>query len=244
MYENDDNIIMFIKGHENQKHTLKPYTNKIIFLLDGECLIDDEGINCYALTSGYAIFFPLGSSPELHILSPSQIIIINLDPFINFREGYSIESLYVQSENYTGTSIKIPIVSQLQHYLETVITYHEAGLLPPELQKIKIMEFLFILPIYYDKETLSNFFSPIVTNDISFAVFIHKNWHKVRNIKELAALSSYSETSFNKKFEATFNITPYKWLNKKRASQIYHELVVGKKTIKEISDEYDFNTLQ
>lgn len=31
MYENDDNIIMFIKGHENQKHTLKPYTNKIIF---------------------------------------------------------------------------------------------------------------------------------------------------------------------------------------------------------------------
>ncbi|MCD7937157.1 MAG: helix-turn-helix domain-containing protein, partial [Tannerellaceae bacterium] len=224
--------------------TLSPYTNKVVFLLEGECFINNNGVDQYVLHAGSGVFFPIGATPGIKALSQIQIITIHLEPFINFREGYSIESLHTQTNAPTESGKQLPIASGIQHYIKTIISYHQNKLLSPELQKIKILEFLFILPLYYDKATLSGFFSPIVTNDTSFAIFIHKNWHKAKNSKELAALSSYSETSFNKKFKATFNTTPYKWLNKKRASLIYHELVVGKKTIKQISDEYGFNTLQ
>ncbi|MCD8264150.1 MAG: helix-turn-helix transcriptional regulator [Tannerellaceae bacterium] len=65
-----------------------------------------------------------------------------------------------------------------------------------------------------------------------------------KNAKELAELASYTETAFNKKFKKVFGTTPYKWLNERKSTKIMYEITNTDKPLKQIAEEYDFNSQQ
>lgn len=99
--------------------------------------------------------------------------------------------------------------------------------------------------IYYFEikiKELLNFFYPLLTKDTHFSDIILRNYNKVKTVKDLADLTHYSISGFEKRFKRVFGISPYKWLKKQKAKNIYREINYSVKTFKEISLEYDFTS--
>lgn len=68
------------------------------------------------------------------------------------------------------------------------------------------------------------------------------NYKRTSNIKDLAELSYYSLSGFDKKFRRIFGQAPSKWMNERRKTNIYKELFDANKTLKQISKEYGFSS--
>jgi len=96
---------------------------------------------------------------------------------------------------------------------------------------------------YYTKEDLAVFFSPVLTNTTEFSNFVLQNYRKVKTVRELARLYSCSISSFDKKFKKAFGISPYKWMQERKVSLIYHEIYATHKPIKQIAEEQQFMSL-
>lgn len=78
--------------------------------------------------------------------------------------------------------------------------------------------------------------------DYLFSDFIYSNYRKVRNVQELADLSFYSLSGFEKKFRRTFGISASKWLKQKLSMEILYEITKTSKQFKEISLDLGFSS--
>ncbi len=108
--------------------------------------------------------------------------------------------------------------------------------------EIKIKELIYIMAVEYTEEERLKFFDPLITNDLIFTDFIHKTYDKVKTIKELAELSYYSLSGFEKRFRRVFGKSASQWIKEKKVTDIYVEIRKGEKTFKELSAEYDFSS--
>lgn len=70
------------------------------------------------------------------------------------------------------------------------------------------------------------------------------NYLKVNNVQELAAMANYSTSGFIKKFQKYFDDSPYHWIQKQKAKQIYMEISRKVKSLQEIATEYNFSSYQ
>jgi AraC-like DNA-binding protein len=62
-------------------------------------------------------------------------------------------------------------------------------------------------------------------------------------VKEFAALANSSLTAFNEKFKKLTGMPPSKWLTGQKAQNVYHDIRSGRKSLKEISYEYQFSSV-
>lgn len=72
---------------------------------------------------------------------------------------------------------------------------------------------------------------------------MYQNYRGVKNVRELAGLSLYSESGFKKQFQKVFGSPPSDWLRTQKASLIFHDLNCSDLSIKELSDKYEFATV-
>ncbi len=236
-----------IFAHQKNEHmrgTVK--ISKVIFVINGECRITTDSNPEVKLNNNHALFLPVGSRYHITYPKPTSAMIIRIDPFQKLYGCYSLEDLYNVSGTDSGLDISglLKMTPILRSYVENLYVYIKTGVNNDTLYDIKVKELLYILSAYYSKKELSRFFKPLLNTDNNFASFVLNNWQSVRNAKELAQLSSYCETSFNKKFKKVFGDTPYRWLNEKRSAQVLYKLTHTSKPFKQIADEYKFSSQQ
>lgn len=96
---------------------------------------------------------------------------------------------------------------------------------------------------YYKHRDLAAFFHPLTDRDHVFADFVFANYRKYRTVRELAEASCHSLSSFNKLFRKSFGRSPYSWIKEQRADDIYNDIAVTNKPLKEISSDHGFHSL-
>ncbi|MCD8042897.1 MAG: helix-turn-helix domain-containing protein, partial [Tannerellaceae bacterium] len=239
-------LIQVLNFTDEHKYEDITSMNALFFIIEGDCCLGCDIYPDALLHTHEAMFLPAETRYKIEFSSCTQLMVIYLDPFQNLYGSYSIEDLFAECGKYElGKEAGIlQLKTILCRFLEDMILYLQSNLINEVLYDIKIKELLFILYAYYDKKELCNCFKPILNNDFIFASFVVNNWSKVKNVKELAELSTYCETGFNKKFKKVFGVTPYKWLNEKKSAKILFDITNSGKTFKQIAEEYNFNSSQ
>lgn len=79
---------------------------------------------------------------------------------------------------------------------------------------------------------------------MDFTRIVMDNWSRVRSKAELAAIAGLSTSRFGVKFKEVFGTSPYQWMMSRKSEQIYHKLVYGSESLREISEEFRFGSVQ
>lgn len=243
-YDNKSNPIIEIKEYSlDEKINISANQNKIIFINKGKILFSYGNIQKKEVSAGEIILFPMGYNYKIIAKEDTQLTIFRLITTISLCDRYSLENL-LKDEDINSISEQIPLKlnTATENYIQTLHFFYNDGLKCIHFFEIKLKELFFILRAYYTKKELLAFFYPLVTADTAFSDFIVKNFHKAKNIKELAEISHYSLSGFEKKFKKVFGESPNQWLEDKKAKKIFHDLNNGNKSLKEISDEYNFSS--
>lgn len=107
---------------------------------------------------------------------------------------------------------------------------------------IKMQEFFFLFGKTYTEQDRSRFFESLDSAEQSFAAFIYQNYKRVSSVKELADMTNYSLSGFEKRFRKIFGQPASQWMTRRKAERIYTEICDTSKSFKELSHEYGFSS--
>ncbi len=222
------------------------FDTEIIFMLDGECVISGNGIANLKLKKGNAILMPIGQKYTAHMETPSRMLICLLPISIDLCDTYSLKHLYKdRSEAWKCNDYSLLAMNdRLWTFATNVADCMGDGLKCTKFLAMKITEMMFLFRVYYTKEVLADFFSPVLNKDMEFANIILENWAIVKNKSDLATLVKLSPSRFGVKFKEVFGMAPYQWLMNQRSERIYHELVYTNNSFRQISEDFRFGSVQ
>lgn len=228
-------------------------SNKIIFILNGEISFTFKGkINSYCEgKKGQMLFLPEIGSYSYNAKMDTEFILFRINSLSKLCNDFSIERLsYLKNKEYHEFFVKddndlgkLYINSRLYYYLKGIKICITDGLRCRCWFDLKIKEFFTLIRVYYSKEDIGLFFFHKLNADMEFSDFVHLNWHRFRNVNEMAAHLNMSSKLFSSKFFVVFGIRPSRWIIEQKAFLINRELNITKKPFKQISIEYGFSTV-
>lgn len=152
-----------------------------------------------------------------------------------FSDDTFLEKKYIPQD---GCSLKFD--QRLNQFLINLYDDVQNGIDSSDYIAAKTVEFYYLLEARFRNNQLCQFFMPIFTNDQTFSTFIWMNYQKVKTIKELASLSCYSVSGFEKRFKRVFGIAASHWMKEQKANDLLREMRSGNKPLKQIMLEYGF----
>ncbi|MPS64804.1 MAG: AraC family transcriptional regulator [Chryseobacterium sp.] len=130
----------------------------------------------------------------------------------------------------------------LESCLSSLIPYFEMQEIPQNIASLKITEAISILRAI-DKgidNVLANFEEP---GKIDLAAYMEKNFMFNLPLEKFGYLTGRSLTTFKRDFSKIFNITPQRWLTKKRLELAHYQFVEKKMKPIEVCYEVGFENL-
>jgi AraC-like DNA-binding protein len=130
----------------------------------------------------------------------------------------------------------------LESCLSSLIPYFEMQELPENIASLKITEAISILRAI-DKgidHVLANFEEP---GKIDLAAYMEKNFMFNLPLEKFSYLTGRSLTTFKRDFNKIFNLTPQRWLTKKRLELAHYQFVEKRTTPIEVCYEVGFENL-
>lgn len=240
----------FVVSHFDQGNDVAyvAINHLIVFLIKGTICISLERNASTVLEAPVVFLIPKGVFYERQALSAADFIIL---PFRNH-----LEISYMPIKEYASANQNNTVVSQivsyaplvlrvnpiLIKYLDLLVESNNIGFHEEEFFEIKIKELMLIWERLYSYSDRLQFFGPVVNSECSFSDFIYNNYKKVKTVQELACLSCYSLSGFEKKFRRVFGISPSKWLKQQMSVAVYHEITKTSKPFKEISMDLGFSS--
>lgn len=112
------------------------------------------------------------------------------------------------------------------------------------LWNLKHKELIRLLCYYYQPIELQMFFHPMTDEQVPFKSLVLSHYQKVKTAKELANLCGYGIETFRRLFNEEFQIPIYRWLQKKKAEQVFFMLEIPHISLKEIIEELNFTSPQ
>lgn len=87
------------------------------------------------------------------------------------------------------------------------------------------------------------FFYPVLTGEYQFIGQVLSLCQEINTVDELANRMNLSLSTFNRKFQSSFNISPYKWMIKKKTEKVYNAIIESESPLKQVADEVGFSSL-
>lgn len=215
-------------------------TYTLVFLMEGEALASCNEFTNIRLNGGEIALWPMNSSCSWESLTDTFAIIMESDNQLLDCDKKALREHAHMWLNAVPEFKGLPIRPRVAEYLETVKDYLQDGITCPHMHSIKQRELSVLFRAYYTPEEVSQFFMPIVRNTQAFEFFVMDNYLKAKGVKEFVDLSGMNLSTFNRKFKAHFNESPYQWLIKQKSKHILYELTTTDKSISEIAKEFHF----
>lgn len=243
-YEKGDRpTIEKIKLAKDQKWEMTLVDNKIIFMMDGSMRFSYGKYTDRIFPKGKMMILTSGSRITGIAEEECYMIIIRLHNTKQLCDCFDLNLLLREKDkDFVSDLYFLDINERVETYLDFLNTCVNDGLKCTFYFELKSKELHFLLRAYYSKKDLLYFFYPLLSHDITFSDFVIKNHFKTKTVQELADLSNYSLSGFQKRFKKVFGISAYHWMKDERSKTIYHEINSTEKSFKEISDEFGFSS--
>lgn len=228
---------------KDQKWEIFPIDNKVIFMLKGSLSFSFGDVTDETISSGKMMMLPAGSRFSGQAKEDCDFIVIRLHNTKQLCDCFSLDVLLrEEKEDFKPGLYYLDINEKVEQFLSFLDFCMGDGLKCTYYFELKAKEFYFLLRAYYTKRDLLGFFYPLLSNDIPFSDLVLKNHYRARTVQELADLTHYSLSGFQKRFKKVFGVSAYHWMRDERSKSIYHQINSTEKSLKEISDEYGFSS--
>lgn len=236
-------LIEYDRIEKSDRRKLHIHEHEIVCVTQGSINISfAEHVNI-KVKRGMMVLIPAGSQVSCVAIKTAVLTIFRLRGQLQFCKGLSFEQLQggegeVESKNWAA-----PVINA---NLRSLIIGLNAALLNdincPYYHELKMKEFFFLLHWYYPQKQLKEFFRPLASKNTSFSEFIYANYQQAWNSADLARISNYSLSGFEKKFKRIFGVSAGKWLTDQKAKSIYHQITCTDKPFKAISQDFGFSS--
>ncbi len=230
------------KGY-NWERTL--LLGEIVIIAEGSVLLSYDHYLNHKVGSGKIMLLPPGCHFRARTEEGVTLFIFRLKDAVRLCENFSVDKLkeVAKDISYSNQLNTLDVTENISAFLKPLASNIANGLRCSLFFKQKIDELMILLRAYYLKSELAAFFTPVLSNTSEFTNFVLQNYRKAKTVKELADMYSCSLSCFDKKFRRSFGTAPYKWMQERKISLIYHEINVTGKPIKQIAEEQKFTSL-
>lgn len=236
-------VFEHLKLKKGEKWELFSSDNLLLFLIDGSLTFSFGEYSDRSIEKDKMMVLPAGCHLYGVIEDDIDIIIIRLLETKQLCDCYSLDMLLSEKDqSYNQNICCLDIIGKLKSYLFFMDECVGDGLKCNFYLDLKVKELFFLLRGYYDKSELLNFFSLLLSRDVTFSDQVLKIHRKAKTVQELADMMHYSLSGFQKRFKRVFGISAYRWMKEERTKSIYHELNNTNKSFKVISEEFGFSS--
>ncbi|MCC8035193.1 MAG: helix-turn-helix transcriptional regulator [Rikenellaceae bacterium] len=218
--------------------------SEIVFVLEGAAYMDTRNLRNVYISKGMSVMLPIGSSYRLQVFDTLEVLICALDENVRLGDHFTFETILAEAQEKNQTYRPLQMNDKLWQFVSTTLNYMRDGLQNENFLRMKVVEMFHIFRAYYPRESITQFFLPLLTKDAKFANFIYDNWASAKTLNDLSDMLGLSLSGFTKKFKKVFGVAPYKWIMDKKAERIYSDLKMTDKSLKDLSQEYNFCSVQ
>jgi AraC-like DNA-binding protein len=221
--------------------TMNTSYNHLMFLREGLMNIRcNENLHCH-LQQEECILIPRSETMSCEILQDAALMVMNFDVLHSICDKAMLHLYrpHVSSTKFSFTPV--PIRYPMSAFLDLLETYLDGGIECEHLHEIKQKEFFLVLRRCYSKDEILNLLHPIIGIS-DFKNFILRNYQRVDNVGDLADMSGMGRTAFDCKFRDVFGMSTRQWMLKRTAAHIRHKIMDPEVTIKDIMNEFKFNS--
>lgn len=231
----------YVATQKGEKHVFEMVnTYTLAFIMEGKALVSCNEFIDVPFQAGEMVLWPANSNCCWESLTDTNAIVMESDNEILDCDKTALRRHADLWLNAVPDFKGLPIKPRMEEYLQSLKNYLFDGVTCHHLHKIKQQELSLLLRAYYTPQELLQFFIPTVRRTVEFEAFVMDNYLKTKGVKEFVDLSGMNLSTFNRKFKAHFNESPYQWLIKQKSKHIYYALTATHKTIASIAKEFHF----
>lgn len=244
--QNNESTFVVVHASPGRFYLSRTVEGKVLYNRNGEISLNVERRGDIDIASGKMVFIPPSCSFSVYVKGITSFYLYRLSLSLHFNESsLPLETL---EENLAkqDTPLDSPHINahdKVDAFFHILGEYIRDGISAHMFYTYKARELLILLHSYYPIRELARFFSPIIGRNTEFAAFVTENYRKYRTARELAEASCHSLSSFNRLFRQNFGCSPYAWMDRQKANDVYYELTATNLPIKQISSEHGFGSL-
>ncbi len=242
-YENSKEPLfenLFIK--EGEILPKKVEEAELIFVMDG-CMHITLESNELIYPKDTIVLLPPATDLKIRAASDLTLVVLHIKAAIHLCDIQPLEKLYDEHTTKSVTGCSLPMNEAIKDFISLLSLNLQQGLRCKSFVELKSKEVFYYFRAYYEKETLREFFAPLLTRSYEFSIFVMQNYKKAKTVQQFADLYGYSLSCFEKQFKKIFRMSAYQWMTKKKSEEIYHDLIYTNASLIELSDEYGFSSL-
>lgn len=228
---------------ENQKFEFIAVEHKILLVINGSMICSLSGYTDEGLAAGQMIFISMGTRCLMSSAQGVSVICLKPGLTLNLHNYSDYNKTAPDNELYGNKPMTLKFTPIILAYVESLKWFIDLNFKDPLYIGIKARELFYLMTICYTQKERILFFQSLASRDKDFSDFIYQNYRNVESINELASLSCYSRSGFEKRFRKIFGIPASHWITLRRSADIYHEIRQSRKSIKEICFDYGFSSL-
>jgi len=230
------------KGEVFDKEILND--SKFLFLREGKMTVTFNGYVNELVNERQVLLLPTNSHVKITCVEDVHFLTFTFNVQVQLCASFSMTQLYPYYKESSSDFCVLAFNDHMNLFVDLLEHFIRDGVNCIHLYELKKQELFYIFRAYYEKEKLAEFFAPVLDReDVHFKKFILENCLLVKGVAELAQVANYSTSGFIKKFTRCFNTSPYRWIRQYKSDRILQDIQTGKKSFKEISDEYNFSSL-
>ena len=229
-------------AHENREHTL-------IYLCSGELEIEERKKKT-VLRPGDCAFMRRDNRIRLQKKvkegKPYRSIVLKFSRAF-LREFYQTLNRKQVPTNSKREKISLRVLpknrSDIRSLFESVIPYFDASEKPSEeLLKLKMIEGVHVL-LNTDKSLYASLFDFVEPWKIDILDYLNENYMCDLSMEEIASYTGRSLSTFKRDFAKVSDLTPQKWIIKRRLAAAHDLIKSGKKKVTEACFDVGFKNL-
>lgn len=214
--------------------------NYLLFLISGEIEVVYGNLKPRVISEGNMLLLDLLSGYVCKTRQFSEILLLKFSGLMPACDKFVFQSLAPIFTLIKYEFQELEIRPPLKLFLNLLLEYDRLRILNSELISEKLNELIILLRAYYDSEELTMLFYPLLGKNMEFKKMITDNYPKVHSATEYAEICGYSQGVFQRKFKEVFGETVYQWMQRQKAEQIKHRLMVTDVNPKLLAEEFDF----
>lgn len=229
-------------AHENREHTL-------IYLCSGELEIEERGKRT-VLHEGDCAFMrrdnQMWLQKKVEDDKPYRSVVLKFSrSFLReFYQSLDRRQLPVDSKRGKVSLCVLPNNRpDIRSLFESVIPYFDAGDKPSEeVLKLKMIEGVYVL-LNTDKNLYASLFDFVEPWKIDILDYLNDNYMFDLSMEEIASYTGRSLATFKRDFAKVSDLTPQKWIIKRRLEAAHDLIKFGKKKVSEACFDVGFKNL-
>ena len=229
-------------AHCNREHTL-------IYLLSGELEITDGGEKTI-LHPGDCAFMRRDNMLWLHKRAseekPYQSVVMKFSrEFLKeFYRTLNQRNIPYDSKRVKPSVMKFPEKRpDIKRLFESILPYFEAGVQPDKtILKMKMIEGMWMI-LTTDENLYASLFDFVEPWKIDIVDFMEKNYMNDLTMEEIAYFTGRSLATFKRDFKKVSELTPQKWLIRRRLEAARELILKGGRKVSEICYDVGFKNL-